>query len=361
MLMPGAETLSIRSQSHTYAVSFVESAVAALSQTVRDGDFVIIDNKVAQLFPSLLLSSDDTHTIWIKASEGQKRFENLAPILRQLIENGIKRDNRLVAVGGGITQDITAFIASILFRGIDWVFFPTTLLAQADSCIGSKTSINVGDYKNQLGGFHPPIEIYLDLKFLSSLDHKEILSGFGEMLHYYVISGAEDFNWFKTKFDSAFSDKKVLRQIVRRSLLIKKSKIEIDEFDTGARQIFNYGHSFGHALESVTAYQIPHGIAVAMGLDLANFISVKLGFLSEEEYFSIRAIAEKIFSQITRPEINIDFLLDCLRRDKKNTGGDLTLILCRGIGDVFKYQMRVDDRFKGWLQEYFQVKHPAEA
>jgi len=360
MRIPGAEALSIKSQSRTYTVSFVESAAVALSQTARDGDFLIIDNKVAQLFPSLILSSDDPHTIRIKASEDQKRFENLAPILRQLIENGIKRDNRLVAVGGGITQDITAFIASILFRGIDWCFFPTTLLSQADSCIGSKTSINFGDYKNQLGGFHPPIEIYLDLKFLSSLHHKEILSGFGEMLHYYVISGAQDFNWFKTKFDSAFSDKEVLRQVVRRSLLIKKSKIEIDEFDTGARQIFNYGHSFGHALESVTSYQIPHGIAVAMGLDLANFVSVKLGLLSEEEYFSIRAIAEKIFSQIAQPKIDIDLLIDCLKKDKKNTGGALTLILCKGVGDVFKTQLIPDDRFKGWLQEYFQIRGPTE-
>ena len=168
-----------------------------------------------------------------------------------------------------------------MYRGVDWIFFPTTLLAQGDSCIGSKTSINFGKFKNQVGGFYPPVNIYIDLAFLATLKDIDIKSGLGEMCHYYIVAGEEDFMRYKREYDFALSDKNVLAGIIARSLEIKKGYIEIDEFDQKERQVFNYGHSFGHAIESLTDYRIPHGIAVSYGMDMANFISVKLDYIPE--------------------------------------------------------------------------------
>ena len=145
-----------------------------------------------------------------------------------MIEKGFRKNHRLIAVGGGITQDVTAFIASILYRGVQWYFFPTTLLAQGDSCIGSKTSINFGKFKNQVGGFYHN-KIYVDPKFLESLAIKELQSGLGEMAHYFVVSGEEDFERYKRDYPKALKDKDVLRGVIARSLEIKKSYIEIDE------------------------------------------------------------------------------------------------------------------------------------
>ena len=151
--------------------------------------------------------------IGIDASEPQKSYQEVEPVINTLIEKGFRKNNRLIAVGGGITQDVTAFIASILYRGVHWYFFPTTLLAQGDSCIGSKTSINFEKFKNQVGGFYPPNKIYVDPKFLESLSYEELQSGIGEMVHYFVVSGDEDFTRFKNDYDEAIKDKNYIKRI----------------------------------------------------------------------------------------------------------------------------------------------------
>lgn len=178
------------------------------------------------------------HKIFVDPSERAKSYNALIPLIDQLIENGFTRSNRLIAIGGGIVQDITAFTASILFRGVEWLFFPTNLLTQCDSCIGSKSSINFGVYKNQLGGFFAPKAVYIDLNFLSTLPKREIQSGLGEMMHYFLVSGKVDFHWAVAVLDQVLCDQDVLHQMIIRSLSIKKKMIERDEFDQGPRKIF---------------------------------------------------------------------------------------------------------------------------
>ncbi len=165
-------------------------------------------------------------------------------MLNKLISNGFKRDGRLFAVGGGITQDVVSYIASILYRGVKWIFIPTTLLGQCDSCIGSKTSINFRQYKNQLGGFFPPSAVYIDLSLTDSLGHAEISSGLGEMLHYFTITSKKDFDYFVQQTPSIISTRKGLKEMVFQESKNKKKMVELDEFDLGPRNVFNYGHSF---------------------------------------------------------------------------------------------------------------------
>ena len=344
----------VKSQIHDYSVEFINDLETTLKNELIEGDFIIIDNKIINLYNTLLSKSLVRHKyIGIDSSEPQKSYQEITPIIENLIEQGFRKNHRLIAVGGGITQDVTAFIASIMYRGVDWIFFPTSLLAQGDSCIGSKTSINFGKFKNQLGGFYPPNKIFIFPEFLNTLSLAEIKSGMGEMLHYFIVSGKTDFDFYKNNYKQSYTDKNILAKIISRSLKIKKRYIEKDEYDQNIRQVFNYGHSFGHAIESLTNYKIPHGVAVSFGMDIANFISVKMGILDKEVRDEIREVTEYIWKGYSIKTIEIESFKHALSKDKKNVGTKLGLILNKGFGEVFKNVMEPDHNFTLWLKEYF--------
>jgi len=346
----------VKSNIHDYEVNFIDNVKKKLETELKEGDFIIIDNKVKSLYPDWFEDVLVNYNyIGIDAAESQKSYQEVEPVINSLIERGFRKNHRLIAIGGGITQDVTAFIASILYRGVQWYFFPTTLLAQGDSCIGSKTSINFGKFKNQVGGFYPPNKIYVEPKFLNTLPFKELQSGLGEMAHYFVVAGEEDFDRYKRDYAQALVDKNVLRGVIARSLEIKKSYIEIDEYDKNERQVFNYGHSFGHAIESLTSYGIPHGIAISVGMDMSNFVSMKKGYITSEVRQNSRELFEKIWdgyaNQVKR--LDIDSYLVALSKDKKNKGPLLGLILNKGYGKVFKDFTENDMIFRSWIVEYF--------
>ena len=344
----------IKSIIHDYTVEFIDDTFDILNKEIKEGDVTIIDNKILELYPNIKDTlSYCSLLIGIDAMEKQKSYESLIPVINRLIESGFRKNNRLIAIGGGITQDITAFTASILYRGVEWLFFPTTLLAQGDSCIGSKTSINFGEYKNQVGGFYPPNKIFIDLHFLDTLSQQDLKSGLGEMSHYFVVSSEKDFIKFKQAYKSALFDRSVLSKIISRSLAIKKSYIEIDEFDRNERQVFNYGHSFGHAIESLTDYAVPHGIAVSFGMDMANFFSVKMNLLHPHIRNEIRELLQQIWRGYNIKNLDVKKFETALSKDKKNVGSELRLILCKGYGKVFKTSQNLDDEFRGWLRDYF--------
>ena len=346
----------VKSNIHNYEVNFIDNVKKTLETELKEGDFIIIDNKVKSLYPDWFEDILVNYNyIGIDAAESQKSYQEVEPVINALIERGFRKNHRLIAIGGGITQDVTAFIASILYRGVQWYFFPTTLLAQGDSCIGSKTSINFGKFKNQVGGFYPPNKIYVDPKFLNTLSFKELQSGLGEMAHYFVVAGEEDFERYKRDYAQALVDKNVLKGVIARSLEIKKSYIEIDEYDKNERQVFNYGHSFGHAIESLTNYEIPHGIAISVGMDMSNFVSMKKGYITSKLRQNSRELFEKIWDgyadQVKR--LDIDTYLVALSKDKKNKGPLLGLILNKGYGKVFKDFTENDMIFRSWIAEYF--------
>jgi len=352
-----ADNLLIKSSIHDYTAGFVDDAPGALASCLSEGDFVIVDRKVLELYEHTIgaVIRDHGHVV-IDATEEKKSYIGVVPVIEHLIENGFHKNNRLVAIGGGITQDVTAFVASILYRGVAWSFFPTTLLAMGDSCIGSKTAINFGRYKNQVGNFYPPHHIYIDVGWLDTLPERDMKSGLGEMLHYYIVSGVRDYKRFVREYDRALTDRETLRGVVERSLEIKKKFIELDEFDRKERQVLNYGHSFGHALESVTHHALPHGIGVVFGMDMANFISMKLGFISKELFEDLSAFFAKIHSGFDLGDVDCDTFMDALGRDKKNIGADLGLILMRGVGQTFKTLVPPDGQFREWVGEYLATR-----
>jgi len=349
--------LSIKSSIRDYEVFFQQSLIKCLNKELHADDVIFIDENVFNNLQSEVQTFIFKRKyIIIKATEEQKSYTALTPIIDNVISNQFRRGNRLIAIGGGITQDMTAFIASILYRGVEWIFFPTTLLAQADSCIGGKTSINIGEFKNQLGNFYPPTKIFIISEFMKTLPELDFKSGMGEMLHFYLVSGEGDFEFYQDCYNRAFTDEKILLELVKRNLEIKKRFIERDEFDHGERLVLNYGHSFGHAIESLTNYTIPHGIAVSYGMDMANFISVKLGFIQEDVRLEVRGQLEKIWAGTSLNSLDVDDFEKVLSRDKKNIGNTYQLILTKGYGKMFKHGITPNEDFTSWLIEYFSTQ-----
>lgn len=347
--------IAIKSIVHDYGVTFTDDFATSLRAVLKEGDYIIVDRKIVELYNQAIspILAENNHII-IDATEAQKSYQGVEPLINTLIEGGFRKNHRLIAIGGGITQDTTAFMASIMYRGVDWFFFPTTLLAQCDSCIGSKTSINFGEYKNQIGGFYPPNQIFIYPHFIDTLTEGEMKSGLGEMLHYYVVAGEDDFKFYRDNFKAAFTDKQVLAKLISRSLEIKKGYIERDEFDRGPRQVFNYGHSFGHAIEALTHFRVPHGVAVSYGMDMANFVSVKLGLIPEKIRKEVRDVVVNFWPGFEIHELDVDTFIKALSKDKKNVGKKLGLILNKGYGQIFKNVMDNDETFRGWMVEYFE-------
>lgn len=339
--------------SGTYEVDFIADLNKQLNQINCNKSIFIIDKNVLSLFPeSFDLIKSSSRLVIIESGEKNKTIEYCQYVIKKLIELHVRKDDRLIAIGGGVTQDIVAFISSILFRGLSWEFFPTTLLAQCDSCIGSKSSINFDSYKNLLGTFNPPKNIYIYNEFLNTLSESEVRSGIGEMLHYFLTDGVTLAQEITNQINEIISDRSRLEYFIKNSLNIKQKIIEIDEFDESIRHIFNYGHTFGHALEAITNYSISHGQSVTLGMDLANYISMKLELLSFSEFKLMHQILKKNIPEFEFKDDNIFNYLKALSKDKKNKGDKIGCILSRGPGKVEKQFIGNNDWLRKTILDY---------
>ena len=352
MLIP--DKFIVKSRFSDYEVLFVSDFTIPLKQYAANDSLFIIDQKVYGLYKSRIESVLPVEKIiLIDAHEINKNIDYCQIVIKKLIEKNIKRNYTIISVGGGIIQDISAFIASILYRGVKWIFFPTTLLAQADSCIGSKTSINMSEYKNLLGNFYPPSHIFINVDFLETLPSNAIKSGIGEILHFYLNAGHELTKKLIDNYDELLSSPRGLKEYIIASLMIKKKVIEVDEFDKNERNLFNYGHTFGHAIETVSGYRISHGQAVTMGMDIANYISLKLGYIDEQTFKSMHQILYKNLPVFhLKNDIREDYF-KALSRDKKNIDSDLVCILTCGPGSMQKAQIPLGEKLKSMILAYF--------
>jgi 3-dehydroquinate synthase len=347
--------LEIKSQSHCYTVETVPDLASALNSISDNSAFVLADQHVCDLYPEAFSKvGRDQRLLTVQATEEQKTYEQLSPIFQSLIERGCRRNTTLCVVGGGVVQDIGCFIASVLYRGLRWELIPTTLLAQCDSCIGSKSSLNVGAFKNQLGTFYPPHRVLLAFSVLRSLARDDVRSGLGEAIKLHLIAGSESFHRLTARLHNFPADLVELEPIITESLLIKKSYIEKDEFDQNIRNLLNYGHTFGHAYESATRYAIPHGIAVTLGVSTATYISERLGWVPEGYFQRLDAFLNQYYSPYQRTLSSVDMMIiqEILSKDKKNTGSDLTCILTRGEGNMEKCTLSLVDQVMPLIHDW---------
>lgn len=352
--------LTIRSRFGDYAVKDYTSLLEAASVFTKEENCVyILDRIVASLYQQTIDRFAPVEMrIIIDATEEQKSLEKLTPVFVDCIEKGLKRNGTLVVIGGGVVQDIGCFIASILFRGVRWVYIPTTLLAQADSCIGSKSSINIVHYKNQIGTFYPPKQVLMIARMRETLPWDEIRSGIGEIIKLQLIAGESEYAELMSNLKdlSPESNSDIISKWVARSLVVKKRYIEEDEFDQGARNILNYGHTFGHAYESATNYTIPHGVAVILGILTASFLSVSIGWLSKEHYSTLKLNLQRWCRPFGRSLLNADFtmIINAIRHDKKNVGGIVNCILTKGPGRMEKRAVDFDTELIPAIRAFIQ-------
>ena len=250
------DLFEVRSSTGSHPVRMTDQSLADLV-AASSADVVIAD-----AFFRPQLENSTKHVVFVEAVEESKELTALAPIVEQLRKAGLSRTGLVLAVGGGIIQDLSCFIASVYMRGVKWTYLPTTLLAMVDSCIGGKSSINVAEYKNLLGTFFPPESIVIVPSVVDTLPPEHIAAGRSEAAK---ICYAHSESIFDEYLGMDHADGHDVEGLVALSLTAKKWFVEKDEFDRAERLLLNFGHSFGHALESCTAYALPHGVAVGVG------------------------------------------------------------------------------------------------
>ncbi len=350
-----SDALTISSHKGPYTVRFRDDALAALNADPPASAHFVVDRRVAELYAAEMDHVLAARSVLlVEATEEAKSLDRFPAYVDHLVGRRVRRGDVLVAIGGGIIQDITCFLAATLLRGIDWRFYPTTLLAQSDSCIGSKSSINAGAAKNILGTFTPPREVHVSTPFLDTLDDRDMRSGIGEILKVHAIAGADAFDRIAGDYDALLQSRKKLLGYVRTALEVKKRYIEEDEFDRGVRNVFNYGHSFGHALESATKFAMPHGIAVTMGMDMANYTACHLTNAPAAFFERMHPTLSANYRGFEEQPVPPDAFYSALAKDKKNVGSDLTLIQPDADGMIAKRTQPLDDSFREVCADYLQ-------
>ncbi|MFS4583181.1 3-dehydroquinate synthase [Phaeobacter sp. C3_T13_0] len=275
--------------------------------------------------------------------EGTKAWPQFSRAVEWLLDQKIERNDMVIAFGGGVIGDLAGFAAAVLRRGVRFVQIPTSLLAQVDSSVGGKTGINAPQGKNLIGAFHQPSLVLADTAVLGSLQSRDFLSGYGEVVKYGLLGDAAFFTWLEDNGPAlAQGDMAARVEAVTRSVQMKADIVERDETEQGDRALLNLGHTFCHALEAATGYgdRLLHGEGVAIGCALAFELSARLGLCSQEDPSRVRAHLKAMGMKTDLADIPGDLpdaeaLLALMGQDKKVVDGQLRFILARGIGQAF--------------------------
>ncbi len=319
----------IQSRFKEYEVKFEQSLEFLRHITQTTNAEYVIDAHVFELYQEYFTNIPTERLCLIQATEENKVIDSALEICEKMTEIPAKRNVHLISIGGGIIQDITGFVASILYRGIPWTFIPTTLLAACDSCIGGKTSLNYRKFKNLLGTFYAPDVLFICPAFFQTLTQRDFESGMGEVIKFNIMGGEDGLANIECNLDLMLRrDGAYLQKVVQSSLAFKKIFIEIDEFNKGERIKLNFAHTFGHAIETITHYAIPHGTAVAIGMIMANDVAYQRGLLCQD--IAIRSetqLLRVIHIDIRFSNYALSDFIYAMRKDKKQTSDQLTVVL----------------------------------
>ncbi len=295
---------------------------------------IVTNTTVSALHLERLISHIECSELCVVTIEDGEEFKTLATvegILNELFEHKLDRKSLLIALGGGVIGDITGFTASLYQRGIGFVQVPTTLLSQVDASVGGKTGVNNRYGKNLIGAFYQPEAVYIDTEFLKTLPKREFAAGIAEIVKMAVMF---DRDYFEFLMDADFSHKESLEKVIERSVELKAEVVNLDEKESGIRAVLNYGHTFGHVVENETNYKTYlHGEAVAIGIMMANALSVELGIMSEEEMEKVKQFLIKHNLPVTYEIKDVEAFYDKFFLDKKSANNKLKFILAKGLGE----------------------------
>ena len=309
-----------------------------LVDSIPAAQVLIVSNEtVASLYLSKLeqaLASKQKRVLILPDGEEEKSLSTLSKIVDELVAAGFHRDACLVALGGGVIGDLTGFAAACYQRGIDYVQVPTTLLAQVDSSVGGKTAVNHPKAKNMIGAFHQPLCVLADTDTLATLPEREFSAGLAEVIKHGLILEDAFFCWLEDHIaDVLAQNPDALTYLVRRSCEIKAAIVAEDELEKGRRALLNLGHTFGHALESLSGYgKWLHGEAVAIGIAMAARTSMELGMIKSVDCDRIQSLIIQAELPVTASGIEPDALIELMRIDKKARAQGLKMVLLEGVG-----------------------------
>ncbi len=271
--------------------------------------------------------------------ESAKTLSTVEKVARSLVRTGADRHSLVIAVGGGVIGDVAGFVAASYLRGVSLVQVPTTLVAQVDSSVGGKTGVNLPEGKNLVGAFYPAKLVLVDPDALATLPEREYRGGLAEVIKYGIIADKKLFGFLEKELDRLLSrDAESLLHIIRRSIDIKADVVSRDERESSLREILNFGHTFGHALESVTKYKkYQHGEAVALGMMCAALLGHEAAGTPADEVARMISLTRRIGPLPGWPGCEPELLLDAMRSDKKTRGGKLRFVLAPRIGKAKSY------------------------
>jgi 3-dehydroquinate synthase len=343
-------SFSVDSKPRPYTVEFIKDSnnFSWLTNEIssQSKPLILIDKHVNNaLLPHLNLNQYPCFEV--EAIETNKDITNVLEVCDFLNKNGANRGSMLYVIGGGIIQDLGAFAGYMYKRGIPWCLVPTTLLAQADSCLGGKTAVNHNNTKNVLGLFSAPRKVFIDPEFIPTLSFADRMSGGGEIFRLLVTGGEDSFKYYNQYVDDFVAGStEAIMNLTIGSLSVKQAIVEYDEFEIDIRRSMNYGHSIGHALEALTNYVIPHGQGVAIGILVENRISLYRNMISAEQEDAIykagrKIITDNIWNMFT--QIDPAKLLPFLSNDKKVVGNTLKLATLQSLGHMKFIDLPLND------------------
>ncbi len=314
------------------------------SELQRDGYSgkvaVISDTNVAPLYLPRLRQSLESFgfgviDVILPAGETHKTLEDLLPAYDRFLRARIDRGTPLIGLGGGVITDSAGFVAATLLRGVPLVQIPTTLLSMVDASVGGKTGVNHAVGKNLIGAFYQPTKVLIDPDVLRSLPPRELRSGLAECIKHEVIRDADGFASLERDISKALAvDTDYLADLIAHNVRIKARVVESDPFERGERAHLNFGHTFGHAIETVMEYRYAHGECVALGMAAATFAAVKLGMFPDDQRKRVLAVIEQAGLPTRAPELPVDRVIEGMAFDKKVSAGKVRFVLPDRIGHV---------------------------
>jgi 3-dehydroquinate synthase len=315
-----------------------DSRLLAASIPARDV-FVVTNDKVGPLYLERLLGAlpgKRTASIQLPDGEAHKTLTTVGTIFDALVTARMNRDAAIVALGGGVVGDMAGFAAACYQRGIDYVQIPTTLLAQVDSSVGGKTAVDHPGGKNLIGAFHQPRAVIADITTLNTLPDRELRAGLAEVVKYGFIRDRVFLDWIDEHASELLNrDPAALSYAIRRSCEIKAEVVGIDEREQGLRAILNFGHTFGHAIETATGYgEWLHGEAIATGMVLAADLSARLNWISNDDCQRVTNIVRRLELPTAAPKIGAERALELMGMDKKVLAGKIRLVLLKSLGEA---------------------------
>jgi 3-dehydroquinate synthase len=346
-------SVTARTKNKSYDIHIGENILSQINRMDKilsaDRFALFVSARIIDLYGDMIKKAFSQYSNFdifgMRDGEKNKNFGYAEKFLEKMLKKGYTRKSAVIGIGGGVVGDFAGFIASVYMRGIPVIHIPTTLLAMVDSCIGGKTAVNLSQGKNIVGAFHQPEMVISDISFIQTLPEKELRNGLSELLKHALI-GEEKLLGILYKNDlKSIRESDTLQKVVYLSALFKSRIVEEDEDEKGLRTILNFGHTAGHAIESMSGYiDFPHGAAVTIGLKIEIEISRLIGWLNDEDVKVVNELISRynLINKINKTKkLNADKVIEHMKYDKKNFGNKLRFVLLKGLNNPV-YNQEID-------------------